>query len=69
MAMRFNPKDLGLNAKFFYCPWTVHELDFWVVLDSPKIKILRPFSDNPELDYETDSFKLSMHEIWCVLLK
>ena len=31
--MRSSPKDLGLNVGFLDCLRTVHELEFWAVLD------------------------------------
>ena len=37
MAMRSSPNGLGLNARFLDYLRTIHELEFWVVLDSPKI--------------------------------
>ena len=54
MAMHSSPKDLGLNAGFSDYLRTVHGLDFWAVSDNSKIEISGLFSDNPELDYETD---------------
>ena len=54
MAMRSNPKDLGLNAGFLDYLQTVHGLDFWAVSDSLKTKILGLFSDSVDLDRETD---------------
>ena len=50
--MHSSPKDLGLNAGFFYYLQTVHRLDFRVVLNSPEIKISGLFSDSPEMNCE-----------------
>ena len=54
MAMRSSPNGLGLNARFLDYLRTVHGLDFWAVLNNPKIKIPGLFSDSPELNCETE---------------
>ena len=47
MVMLSNPNGLGLNARFFDCHRTIHGLEFRVVSDSPKIKILGLFLGSP----------------------
>ena len=44
--MHSNPKEMGLNALCENCFWTVHDWTFEIVLDSPRLKFTRLFSDS-----------------------